>query len=217
MRIRHLLTAAVVGVFIAASSQAFVIDFSFASATGQPVEFSYDGAADQLSAADVIDFEVSIDGNPVSYDAANLVFTADETSPGVIDSVQFTISNGNGTLLSGSFANGGLMTMPAMGVGWAYAGNDGQAATMAYTVTGDLATDIDTILAPGPLQVVVYDSNRDDMSISLSNLRALGDDWTAFGSFTGNTNVEVREIPEPASLALFGLGGLLMIRRPRRS
>lgn len=101
-----------------------------------------------------------------------------------------------------------------------YDGDSVASFAWSMSITRDTATTVDIVSSFGGGDgslVQVYTAN--DVTTSIFTYTATTWNFSSDGSFdqVAFSNVDVSVIPEPASLALFGLGGLLMIGRGRRS
>lgn len=131
----------------------------------------------------------------------------------------------DGSLMSSSAPAGS-----GMALGYAEASDIGQTTTfnqiptdstsiaIMYTYDGD--TNLDGVVDPSDYQRMLNGNGSDwyEGDLNYDGVKN-GDDWALFmlGDALSQAHGNINAVPEPASLAIFGVAGLLFIQRRRRS
>ncbi len=171
----------------------------------------------------------SIGDNPLYAPGETMTITATETpGPGANQSTfdfEWTMASGNAMLPAGAQLGGQIIDTITFDMGTANAGGDALAVGSPFTfdhtestTPGTFQASFDLLGAGGSVLFsgswFVTDVGGDAFS-GVTVITAGGSDLSQFGIVGGRAQVVVNLVPEPASLALMAMGGLVMLRRRR--
>jgi len=234
MGIRHGTMLMMAGVVLAmASAQAPAALFSFEAAEAIPSKsFNFNDSTGILTGATDVPLTIQITGVNTTVDS-DLAFSATRVGvesyfPPVGSSIDVWIFDGSfqfttpgGVLiLSADFTGARTMTMDGSPLSGIQAASNGT-STLTYTPGPVFEQIAGNVLGFDPNDPLILLALIDPQSMGFTltgvlPLDGIDSGFDADSSFSGNAEIAVTVIPEPATLALLGMGALMVIGRKSR-
>lgn len=207
-----------------AALQASAAQFSFESTEAVPSSsFNYDSTTGILTSVTDVPLTIRISGINTTMDS-KLEFAAMRVSVQAIGGMEvwgfdggFQFKTLGGVLiLSAQFTNGMTLTMTGTPLSGIQASSTAP-STLDYTPGAKFKEIAGSVLG--------FDSNDPNIILDLVDPQSMGFTLTgvlpvvspvgfdADSSFSGNADIAVTVVPEPATMAMLGLGALMMVRR----